>query len=292
MSITIVRTPADLKDITTQWRHEKIRSGFVPTMGALHEGHLSLTQIARAQADKTIVSIFVNPTQFAPHEDFSIYPRDEEKDVALLEAAGVDVVYIPGINDMYPIGAISDMKAGSAAKGLEGTLRPTHFDGVVTVVARLFKHCEPDVAVFGEKDYQQLCVIRQMTHYMDLPVDIIGAPIIRDAHGLALSSRNAYLSAKELAVARKLNVILSEAKDLIVSGKRDPSDARSAPERPQDDILKDAVQKLLAAGFDEVQYLEHRDAATLQSVNDFKRPARLLAAVKIAKTRLIDNVAV
>ena len=281
MSITIVRTPADLKDITTHWRHEKMRSGFVPTMGALHEGHLSLTQIARAQADKTIVSIFVNPTQFAPQEDFSIYPRNEEKDVALLEAAGVDVVYIPGINDMYPIGAISDMKAGSAAKGLEGTLRPTHFDGVVTVVARLLKHTDADVAVFGEKDYQQLCVIRQMAHYMDLPVDIIGAPIVRDAHGLALSSRNAYLSAKELAVAQQLNVVLFSTAAMI---RADATHTARA--------LASGQVKLVEAGFDEVQYLEHRDAVTLQPVGDFTRPARLLAAVKIGTTRLIDNVAV
>ena len=293
MTISVLRTPAALKPTINGWRAAGLRIGFVPTMGALHEGHLSLMKQARERADKVIVSVFVNPTQFAPHEDFSVYPRNEENDVRLLEAAGVDAVYIPGINDIYPIGAFSDMKAGSAARELEGALRPTHFDGVVTVVARLFKHVDPDVAVFGEKDYQQLCVIRQMVQYLDLPVEIIGAPIVRDAHGLALSSRNAYLSADELAVARKLNKVLFETAKNMKQPGPDSGLLRSAR---NDEIMNEARQKLSEAGFDEVQYLELRDAQTLARMETsdrlLDRPARLLAAVKIGKTRLIDNVAV
>jgi pantoate--beta-alanine ligase len=252
------RSAAALSSIIGEWKKEGRRIAFVPTMGALHEGHLSLIEIAKQHGDRIAVSIFVNPTQFAPHEDFSAYPRDEAADLKKLEAAGADLVYIPPQSDIYPVVATSDVKAGSAAKGLEGDIRPTHFDGVVTVVSRLFRQVQPDAAVFGEKDYQQLQVIRDMVAAQDLNIEIIPAPIVRDAQGLALSSRNAYLSPKQLETARKLNKILADA------NRND---------------LEAAKKKLLAAGFDEVQYLE-------------KRWGRLLAAVKLGKLRLIDNVAV
>jgi pantoate--beta-alanine ligase len=245
----------DLQSIISTWKEDGHRIGFVPTMGALHEGHVSLVSLALEQADRVIVSIFVNPTQFAPHEDFDSYPRDISGDIAKLSAAGAHAVYTPSVGDIYPDGAASTLKAGEAAKGLEGDCRPSHFDGVVTVVHRLFEHVQPDIAVFGEKDYQQLQVLKEMVAEHNLDITLIGAPIMRDEHGLALSSRNAYLSDKELAIARQLNVILREGQN---------SEA--------------AKNALLAAGFDKVDYVE-------------KRWSRILAAAWLGKTRLIDNMA-
>jgi pantoate--beta-alanine ligase len=227
---------------------------YVPTMGALHDGHLSLVKLAKSKADKVVVSIFVNPTQFAPHEDFDSYPRDEDGDLAKLRAAGVDGVYLPTRDVMYADGEDSAIKAGAAAEGLETDFRPHFFDGVVNVVYLLFDHVQPNVAVFGEKDFQQLQVIREMVEDQGLPVEVIGAPIARDEYGLALSSRNAYLSADELAIARQLNVILKEA------------------------AVDAAPQALLDAGFDKVDYVA-------------LRWGRVLAAAWIGKTRLIDNMA-
>jgi pantoate--beta-alanine ligase len=271
MSVAVARTRAELETICRGWHKEGLKIGLVPTMGALHEGHLSLVEIAKKNADRIVVSIFVNPTQFAPHEDFSAYPRDEKTDLAKLEKSGAHLVYIPHQNDIYPVIPLADLKAGSAAKGLESDIRPHHFDGVVTVVSRLFKHVKPDIAVFGEKDYQQLCVIRQMVAQLDLHIEVIPGPIVRDKEGLALSSRNAYLSADEIEIARTLNKVLFEA-------------AKDLKKLPQ------AKQKLLDAGFNEVQYIELRDVETLAPAT--KPPARLLAAVKVGKTRLIDNVEV
>jgi len=225
--------------------------GFVPTMGALHDGHLSLVELAKKQCDQVIVSIFVNPTQFAPGEDFDAYPRDLAADVSKLERAGVDLVYVPDVADIYPDGARITVKAGAAAQGLETDFRPHFFDGVCSVVHRLFEIVQPETAVFGKKDYQQLMVIRQMVETHDMGIEILGAPIVRDAHGLALSSRNAYLSADELAVARTLNVVLKG-------------------ERP-------TPEALLSVGFDKVDYIE-------------QRWGRVLAAAWIGKTRLIDNI--
>lgn len=234
------------------------RVAFVPTMGALHDGHLSLVDLAKSKAEHVIVSIFVNPTQFAPHEDFDSYPREEDKDLEKLRNAGVDLVFLPEASVLYPDGVDSEIKAGDAAKGLETDFRPHFFDGVVNVVARLFQAVKPDVAIFGEKDFQQLQVITEMVETHHMGIEIIGAPIARDAHGLALSSRNAYLSADEVEIARNLNVILHEA-------------AKSGD-------LGAAEDALLSTGFEKVDYVA-------------QRWGRVLGAAWLGKTRLIDNIA-
>lgn len=261
----VLRTLAELRKRLAGWRADGARIGFVPTMGALHDGHLSLVDIARAHADRVIVSIFVNPTQFAPHEDFAAYPRDEAGDLTKLEH--VDAVWLPAVSDLYPQGAVSDIKAGPAAQGLESAIRPHFFDGVLSVVSRLFDHVKPDVAVFGEKDYQQLSVIREFVHEKNLPIDILGGPVMRDAQGLALSSRNAYLTDDQKKIARRLNVILFGAAAALRAGDDSAT------------VISGATAALRAAGFDAVQYLARRDA-------------RLLAAVRLGALRLIDNVAV
>jgi len=292
----VVRNKIDLQKKISEWKAMDLKVGFVPTMGALHEGHLSLMKIAKSNADRCVVSIFVNPTQFAPHEDFDKYPRDEKRDLDLLRSVNVDLVYLPSVADIYPNGPAADLKAGPAAQGLETLIRPGHFDGVVSVVARLFAQVGPDIAIFGEKDFQQLQVIREMAQDKKLPIEIIPGPIARDEFGLALSSRNAYLSPEELKIARRLNVILSdlsaEALAKAEAAKNCPPTlpsphwgegyeglAQRAYPELGGDIIEDAKEKLLAAGFDEVQYLE-------------TRWNRLLAAVKLGKLRLIDNVAV
>lgn len=252
----ISRTVEELDTTLSSIRQNSKTIGFVPTMGALHAGHLSLVDLAKQHCDLVIVSIFVNPTQFAPHEDFDSYPRTEETDAKKLEAAGVDVLFLPTEAVIYPNGRDSTIKAGDAANGLESDFRPHFFDGVVNVVHRLFMSVKPDIAVFGEKDYQQLQVIREMVDRLSLPIRIIGAPIARDSYGLALSSRNAYLSADELDIARQLNFIL---RDAVRSGD-----------------IGTANRDLLAAGFQKIDYIEIRDD-------------RILAAAWLGKTRLIDN---
>ncbi len=232
---------------------------YVPTMGALHEGHLSLVRLAKEKGDYVIVSIFVNPTQFAPHEDFDSYPRMEEEDAKMLELEGVDILFIPSEAVMYPDGMNSNVKAGSAAEGLETTFRPHFFDGVVNVVNRLFDAVKPDIAIFGKKDFQQQQVIKQMVEEQNLPIEIVAAPIYRDDSGLALSSRNLYLSEEELVIARKFNVVLREA-------------AKTGD-------MKAAEEALLDLGFDKVDYVA-------------MRWNRVLGAAWLGKTRLIDNIAV
>lgn len=259
----IVRTQQDLKSSVSAWKESGEMVGFVPTMGALHAGHLSLVDLALSQSDRCVVSIFVNPTQFLPHEDFDSYPRDEDSDVAKLEERGADLIYLPTVNALYPGEKSRDIKAGPAARGLETDFRPGFFDGVVSVVSRLFDHVQPDLMVFGEKDYQQLCVIREF--FPDLQV--VGAPIVRDEHGLALSSRNAYLSEKHLAVARQLNAILFQLADDIRAGG------------DVDDLIAQAKTDVLKAGFDAIDYVAVRGD-------------RLLAAAHVGGTRLIDNVQV
>ena len=253
---------------------------FVPTMGALHEGHLALVDEARDHADTVTVSIFVNPTQFAPHEDFDTYPRDVEGDCAKLKARGVDIVYLPRVEDLYPGGPQITVKSGSAAQGLESDFRPHFFDGVCTVVHRLLTQLQPSTAIFGEKDYQQLMVIREMAERENIPAEIVGAEIVRDAHGLALSSRNAYLSDEELAIARQLNVILSSPSS---SSSRGLTTGSTCAPEGMDPAIKsqdDAIKQLLNAGFTKVDYMEER--------LDWNR--RLVAAW-LGKTRLIDNIA-
>lgn len=253
----IIHTFEELNEITSKAKSSGRKIGFVPTMGALHNGHLSLVHLAREHADITIVSIFVNPTQFAPHEDFDQYPREESKDAEKLKGAGADFLFLPTTQTLYPDGLDSAVQTGKNAQGLESIFRPTHFTGVLNVVYRLFNAVKPDVAIFGEKDYQQLQVIREMVKAYTMPIEIIGADIARDEHGLALSSRNAYLSDKQRNIARQLNVIIKEA--------------------IESNDLHAAQDKILNAGFDKIDYIE-------------KRWGRILVAVWLGKTRLIDNM--
>lgn len=254
----VLPTRSDLQDVVTTFKSDSLTTGFVPTMGALHTGHLSLIKLAQQKADKVIVSLFVNPTQFAPHEDFDAYPRDIEADCARLKAEGVDIVYTPDTNEIYPNGPMVTVKAGEAAQGLESISRPHFFDGVCSVVSTLFDHVQPDTAVFGEKDFQQLQVLREMVEMQNRKIEIIGAPTIRDEHGLALSSRNAYLSNEETDIARQFNVVLRNARIGIVSHET-------------------IGQELLNIGFTKIDYIE-------------KRWDRILAAAWLGKTRLIDNI--
>jgi pantoate--beta-alanine ligase len=280
-TIHIVRTIHDLRKVTAKWRAAGHRVALVPTMGALHAGHISLVELARKNADKVAVSIFVNPTQFAPHEDLARYPRDEAGDMQKLADAAASLVWSPTVEEMYPEGFSTTVKAGSAAADLEGTFRPHHFNGVTTVCCKLFNQVTPDVAIFGEKDYQQLTVLRQMVRDLDIPLKIIAAPTKREKDGLALSSRNAYLSAAERAIAPALFAAISEAALEIASGMS------------ADIATSDAAAKLLAAGFTKIDYIEVRDAETLAVADEAnERPLRLLAAAWLGKTRLIDNVPV
>lgn len=276
----IARSQSELEDAFQSLRQIGKTIAFVPTMGALHEGHLSLVTLALERADYCVVSIYVNPTQFAPHEDFDSYPRMEDEDLKKLAQAGAHLVYLPRTEELYPDGIKSERKAGKAAQGLEADFRPTHFDGVVTIVGRLFDHVKPGMAVFGEKDYQQLCVLKEA--FGPTKPEIIGAPIKRDADGLALSSRNQYLSPDELKVAQMLNKTLYFLADEI----RDfPQDV--------DELIPLGIQTLLDLGFNEVDYLSLRQEHTLAPLNSWNRkPARLLVAAHLGKTRLIDNVGV
>lgn len=270
-------TVRDLRATVSGWRKQGLTVGFVPTMGALHAGHVSLVEEALRRADRCVVSIFVNPRQFAPTEDLDKYPRQLAADLDKLTQAGAHLAFTPGGEEMYPHGFATTIAVGGPSEGLETDFRPHFFEGVATVVAKLLLQVSPDCAVFGEKDYQQLAVVRRLARDLDLPVEIVGAPTIRDADGLALSSRNAYLSAEELAVARRLNVILRETAAAIASG----SDA--------DDACIRARSAITRAGFGSVDYVAARDAETLTPLST-GRPGRLLAAAWLGKTRLIDNV--
>ncbi len=270
-------TKDELSAIIDGWRAQGLKIGFVPTMGALHEGHLSLVDIALKKADRVIASIFVNPAQFAPHEDFDTYPRKEAHDITRLEQRGTHLIYLPQTEEIYPEGAASNIKAGEAGQGLETDFRPHFFDGVATAVNRLFEQVQPDSAVFGEKDFQQLQVIREMVAAQNMPIDIIGGPTMRDDEGLALSSRNAYLSEDELQTARQLNKVLRETASSLRAQRSNPDSG--LPRRPKDllAMTDKAKEQLLEAGFNKIDYIE-------------PRWSRLLAAAWIGKTRLIDNV--
>jgi len=275
----VVDNVAALRARIGDWRRDGLRVAMVPTMGALHEGHLSLIRIARGKAERCVVSIFVNPTQFAPSEDLDKYPRQLARDLDMLATVKADLAFTPTVGTMYPAGFATRIAVGGPSAGLESDFRPTFFEGVATVVAKLFLQATPDHAVFGEKYYQQLCVVRQLCRDLDLPVEIIGAPTIRDAHGLAMSSRNAYLSESELAVARQLNAILHKAAAALAAGAH------------QDDATGEASRALIAAGFQKVDYVEARESLTLAPWRR-DRVGRLLAAAWLGKTRLIDNVEV
>jgi len=280
VAVQIIRDADALSRAIAALRADAGTIAFVPTMGALHDGHLALVAEARLRATHVVASIFVNPTQFGADEDLAVYPRREATDAALLDSAGVAILWAPEVETMYPDGPVATLRAGSAGQGLDGESRPGHFDGVATVVARLFGQVRPDFAIFGEKDYQQLAVIRQMVEAERLPVEIVGVPTQRDADGLALSSRNAYLSEEDRAAARALPRALGEAAAAIEAG----GDVAEA--------LEKARSRLESAGFDPIDYVALHDAGTLAPMTVLDRPARLLAAARMGRTRLIDNLPV
>lgn len=280
----VVRTRAALQQQVCAWKAAGETVGFVPTMGALHSGHLSLVEKAKEKAVRTVTSIFVNPAQFAPGEDFETYPRREDDDLALLSGAGCDLVYLPTVAEMYPDGSVTDVRVNGMSDLLDGRYRPHFFYGVATVVARLFLHVQPDVAVFGEKDYQQLQVIRRMVRDLGFPVRIIAGETKRDADGLAQSSRNLYLSADERRIAGAMFAALHRASVRLSQGAL-PADVQA-----------EAEAHLLRSGFRNVDYIALVDPATLAVLpGDAPLPsgtARLLGAAWLGRTRLIDNLSV
>ncbi len=278
--LPVVRDVLSLRNEIAAWRKAGLRIGLVPTMGALHEGHLSLVRTAKEKTDRVVTTLFVNPRQFAPHEDFERYPRDEAGDSAMLASAGCDLLYAPERAIMYPPGFATNVIVTDVSTPLEGEFRPHFFGGVATVVSKLLLQSLPDTAFFGEKDYQQLQVIKRMTRDLDIPVAIEGCATVREGDGLAMSSRNAYLNADERKVAARLNAIMHDAIKAARAGA--PIDATEA----------EASQHILAAGFSSVDYVAIRDAETLAPIVDLARPARILAAAWLGKTRLIDNMAV
>ncbi len=274
MTLEVVRTVADLRARVKAWRLEDLSVGLVPTMGGLHEGHLSLVRLALEKTDRAVVTIFVNPKQFGAGEDFDVYPRDLETDAQLLGGLGAHLLFAPSVAEVYAEDHAACVSVPGVGDILEGACRPGFFAGVATVVAKLLLQTLPDIAFFGEKDYQQLLVIRRMVKDLNIPVDIDSGPTLRCADGLALSSRNAYLSAEESAIAPVLHEVLAG-----IAENPSPGTAQG-------------VDRLLKAGFSSVDYLEVRDAETLEPWTGAPRPARVLAAAWLGETRLIDNVAV
>jgi pantoate--beta-alanine ligase len=277
--VDTVRTVQDLRARVAAWRAAGETVALVPTMGAIHEGHLSLVKLAKTLADRVVTSLFVNPLQFGPREDFHAYPRNEARDVEILAKAGSDLLYAPEASEMYPSGFSTRVHVGDLTEDLCGASRPNHFDGVATVVAKLILQSAPDIAIFGEKDYQQLLVIKRFVRDLNIPVEIVGGPIVREADGLALSSRNAYLSPAERDTAPILYQVIQKVADDLGQG------------RGADDASEAARFKLEAAGF-RVDYVAVRDPETLAPLHGPVKTARVLAAVHLGKTRLIDNVAV
>ena len=276
----IIRDLASLRDAVFSLRAAGARIALVPTMGALHEGHMSLVRAAKARADHVVASIFVNPRQFGANEDLDAYPRQEAQDAALLEGEGTSILWAPTVAEMYPTGFATNISVTGISDGLCGAARPGHFDGVATVVTKLFNQVLPDVALFGEKDYQQLAVIRRFVADLNQPVEIVGVPTARAEDGLALSSRNAYLTREERAQAVELSRAMKRGVARLEAGE--------AAEAVLPDIRADLAQ----AGFGPIDYVELCDAASLVPVRELVAEARLLAAARLGKTRLIDNFAV
>jgi pantoate--beta-alanine ligase len=279
-NIAVARSVAALREAVAGWRARQDTVALVPTMGALHRGHLALVEAAHRQCRRVVASLFVNPKQFGPREDFAAYPRDEAADLAKFREAGVDLVFAPTVAEMYPAGFATGVQVAGIGETLEGAHRPGHFDGVATVVSKLLLQCLPDAAFFGEKDYQQLIVVRRMAHDLDIPVRIEGIATVREPDGLALSSRNVYLSAAERRIAPSLHRVLNDTAVAIVAA---PDEA--------DASLQSGLALLREAGF-VPDYLELRAAADLSPMSALDRPARLLAAAHLGRTRLIDNIPV
>lgn len=276
----LVRDVVVLRAMIKGWRSAGDTVALVPTMGALHAGHLSLLKLANQRAERSIVSIFVNPRQFGPNEDLDRYPRREDQDLALLDSVGCDLVFAPSAAAIYPPGFATRVSVARLGDGLEGASRPGHFDGVATVVAKLLAMTLPDIAVFGEKDWQQLAIIRRLVADLELPVEIVGAPIVRDADGLALSSRNVYLSPVQRMQAVALPQTMAATAQTLASGA------------PVNETLAAGMARLLHAGFVSVDYLSLVDAQSLEPVVALRLPARLVGAAMLGTTRLLDNLAV
>ena len=280
MTAAVIESVAGLREAVAAWRAEGLTVALVPTMGALHEGHMALVRAARAGAGRTVVSLFVNPAQFAPSEDFSLYPRNPADDLATLAEAGVEAAFMPPVEAIYPPGFATSVRVEGVTAGLESAARPHFFTGVATVVTKLLLQCLPDAAYFGEKDYQQLATVRRLVADLDIPCRIEAVPTVRAADGLALSSRNAYLSVEERRTAPALFRVLSGMAAALAEG------APAAGE------VTRGADALAEAGFAPVDYVAVCDAETLAPVARVRAPARVLAAAWLGKTRLIDNVPV
>lgn len=268
-----------LRERVRSWKRDGLRVAFVPTMGNLHDGHFSLVKLARTHADRVVASVFVNPTQFGPNEDFARYPRTPDADARGLEATGCDALWLPSVEAMYPYGveATVRVQVPNVTATLEGASRPGHFDGVATVVSRLFNQVQPDVAVFGRKDYQQLAVVRYMVRDLAFPIEIVGADIVREANGLAMSSRNQYLSADERAQAAQISRCLAAMADAVRAGE------------PRETVEADASQRLVEAGFEPDYAVLRRPDLTVPATGETGSMVALIAA-RLGRTRLIDNL--
>lgn len=277
--LSIIRIGEELRRTVRQWKRDGLTVGLVPTMGALHAGHISLVETALSDCDRVVTTIFVNPRQFSPGEDLDAYPRTMERDTQLLREAGCHAVFSPTVDEIYPQGFSTSITVSGISEGLCGATRPNFFGGIATVVAKLLILGEPDRAYFGEKDYQQLLVIKRLVKDLGLPVEVVGCPLVREPDGLAMSSRNAYLSDNERQTALTLYHTLKE----VTAGL----EAGAEPGR----LIAMGLERLAEAGF-RMDYLELRDAETLQPVNRLERPARLLAGGYLGQTRLIDNMPV
>mgnify|MGYP003647602746 CR=1 FL=1 len=280
LDMPIVRNVTELRQQVAAWRAAGFSIGLVPTMGALHHGHLSLVDAIATKTDKVVVSIFVNPAQFGAGEDLDAYPRQEAEDCAKLSGTKADLVFAPTVSEMYPDGHVTKVCLSGITSILEGEKRPGHFDGVATIVTKLLLQCLPDVAIFGEKDYQQLAVIRQFVRDLDIPVEIMGGKLIREIDGLAASSRNAYLNITDRKAAGQFNLVLRE----LISDVQNGSDLRSAE--------KKAKATLLGIGFTAVDYVTVADSVTLEPLEKLTKDARVLAVARIGGVRLLDNMAI
>ncbi len=278
--LPVIRYAAPLRKMVQQWRRRGHKVALVPTMGGLHEGHLSLVRLAKQHASRVVVSVFVNPTQFAPQEDFDNYPRNEERDWHKLLSVQADAMYAPDVQEIYPHDFATRVEVAGITQPLEGISRPHFFSGVTTVVTKLFLQCLPDCAIFGEKDYQQLMVVKRLVTDLNFPIAIVPAPTMREVDGLAMSSRNVYLDDTERALAPQLYSVLQDMGEDLATG------------RGVEETVRQGAARLETSGF-RVDYLEVRDSETLLPIEvTVQTPARLLAAVYLGRVRLIDNVAI